>query len=122
MRKTVFYIAGPIAGTDDYKERFREAEEIYQLRGDSEHCQVVLNPVRILEGVEDRDCLPICLQLIEQADMVILLPGWDKSLGATTEALYALRQGKDVFERIRGNLHTAVYWEEGALKRGAKND
>ena len=93
MKHTTVYLAGPIKGNPaNYKLMFEEAE--FRLNGPGE---IVLNPARLLEGMEDRDCLPICLQMVELADHVVLLPGWEKSLGATTEALYALRQGKDVF-------------------------
>lgn len=93
MHKTTIYLAGPIKGNpENYKLLFEEAE--FRLQHED---QVILNPAKLLEGMEDRDCLPICLQMIELADQVLLLPGWEKSLGATTEALYAFRQGKDVF-------------------------
>lgn len=87
--KTITYIAGPISGNPHYKELFAEAESRLQYED-----QIILNPAKLLEGIEDEKCLPICLQLIEIADSVVLLPGWKESLGATTEALYALRQGK----------------------------
>lgn len=109
------YLAGPISGKSNCKEIFDEAEFRLQNEG-----QVILNPAKLLEGMEDRDCLPVCLQLIELADYVVLLPGWKESLGATTEALYALRQGKIVhswdkkyrkFYRLRWNPSTG-YLEE----------
>lgn len=91
MNDTVIYIAGPISGNPNYRQLFAEAESRLQYEG-----QVILNPARLLEGLEDEKCLPICLQMIELADSVMMLPGWRKSLGAFTEALYALRQGKIV--------------------------
>lgn len=89
---SAIYIAGPISGIEDYKERFERMEKRLAYPD-----QTVLNPAKILEGLEDEDCMPICLQLIEMADAVVLLPGWRESLGAYTEAFYALRQGKKVY-------------------------
>lgn len=112
MHKTTIYLAGPIKGVPDYKERFAQAERDF-----SEHYNV-LNPARILEGMEDRDCLPICLQLIEQADNVILLPGWRDSLGAVTEAHYAIRQGKFVIAYRNTGWAYSVGWDGHKLTGG----
>lgn len=112
MHKMIIYLAGPIKGVEDYKERFAEAER------DFSRFHQVLNPARILEGMEDRDCLPVCLQLIEMADKVILLPGWETSLGATTEAHYALRQGKPVIAYKNKESAYSVSWNGSGLTGG----
>ena len=93
MHKTIIYLSGPIRGVENYEQAFEDAEKEY-----TGIDTVALNPARILKGTEDRDCLPVCLQLIELADVVVLLPGWQQSLGACTEALYALRQNKKVYD------------------------
>jgi hypothetical protein len=107
------YLAGPITGVPDYKERFAEAERDF-----SEHYDVI-NPARILEGVDDRDCLPLCLRLIDRADSVVLLPGWRSSMGAVTEALYAVRQGKDVTAFERKDAAYSVSWDGEKLTIGS---
>ena len=107
------YLAGPIPGVPDYKERFAEAERDF-----SEHYDVI-NPARILEGVDDRDCLPLCLRLIDRADSVVLLPGWRSSMGAVTEALYAVRQGKDVTAFERKDAAYSVSWDGEKLTIGS---
>lgn len=107
------YLAGPITGVPDYKERFAEAERDF-----SEHYDVI-NPARILEGVDDRDCLPLCLRLIDRADSVVLLPGWRSSMGAVTEALYAVRQGKDVTAFERKDAAYSVRWDGEKLTIGS---
>lgn len=107
------YLAGPITGVPDYKERFAEAERDF-----SEHYDVI-NPVRILEGVDDRDCLPLCLRLIDRSDSVVLLPGWRSSMGAVTEALYAVRQGKDVTAFERKDAAYSVSWDGEKLTIGS---
>lgn len=112
MHRSTIYIAGPIKGVPDYKERFAEAERDF-----SEHYNV-LNPARILEGMEDRDCMPICLQLIDMADSVILLPGWRSSLGANIEAAYAIRQGKFVTAYGSKDWAYSVSWDGHRLTGG----
>ena len=107
------YLAGPITDVPDYKERFAEAERDF-----SEHYDVI-NPARILEGVDDRDCLPLCLRLIDRADSVVLLPGWRSSMGAVTEALYAVRQGKDVTAFERKDAAYSVRWDGEKLTIGS---
>ena len=109
MHNSIIYISGPIRGVENYEKIFEDAEIEF-----TSPDQVVLNPAKLLKGTEDRDCLPVCLQLVELADAVVLLPGWDRSLGATTEALYALRQNKMVFD-IEGH---PIRWEGGAIIRG----
>ena len=106
MHNSIIYLSGPIKGVEDYERAFEDAEKRFQCQD-----QVVLNPARLLKGTEDRDCLPVCLQLVELADAVVLLPGWERSLGATTEALYALRQDKMVFN-IEGR---PVRWKGGMI-------
>jgi len=112
MHKSKVYIAGPIKGVLDYKERFAEAERDF-----SEHYEV-LNPARILEGMEDRDCMAICLHLIDMADSVILLPGWRSSLGANIEAAYAIRQGKIVVAYKNKGSAYSVSWDGHRLTGG----
>lgn len=107
------YLAGPITGVPDYKERFAEAEADF-----SEHYDVI-NPARILEGVDDRDCLPLCLRLIDRSDSVVLLPGWRSSMGAVTEALYAVRQGKAVTAYERKDAASSVCWDGEKLTTGS---
>jgi len=117
MRKKVIYIAGPIAGTDDYEERFAEAEKEL-VKSD----RVVFNPVRMLSGLDDRECLPVCLQLVELADIILLLPGWSRSLGALTEIFYAIRQGKHAFLYEGNRSAQELKWDEeaGAFYYGAR--
>ena len=109
MHNSIIYLSGPIRGVENYEQAFEDAEKRFQCQD-----QVVLNPAKILKGTEDRDCLPVCLQLVELADEVVLLAGWKNSLGACTEALYALRQGK----RVITSNGQEVYWQGGQFFYG----
>ena len=75
------YIAGPITGVVDYREKFAAAERELRKRG-----HVVLNPAALPEGLGDhRVYMSLCLPMVAAADAVLMLPGWQKSAGACME-------------------------------------
>ncbi len=85
------YISGPITGIPDYKEKFMAAaKELEEVFDDA----VVLNPATLPEGMNRADYMRICLSMVDVADMVALLPGWENSAGAMIEKKYAEYQGK----------------------------
>ena len=83
------FISGPITGVRNYRRRFWKAEEQHLSAGN-----IVLNPTILPEGLDEDRYLPICLAMIDAADAVQFLPGWEKSAGARVEEAYAIRQGK----------------------------
>jgi len=95
IKGKVVYLAGPITGIDDYKNRFRVAEEqitvLFQAR-------VVLNPAVLPFGLEHAAYMRICIPMISEADCVLLLPGWRKSTGSQMEFSFARENGKQIYE------------------------
>ena len=88
------YIAGPMTGLPDYNvAAFYAAELELKKRG-----YTVLNPATLPRDLPDNKYLPICMAMIEASDAVYMLPGWNRSQGATAEYWYAVRQGKIVKE------------------------
>lgn len=83
------YISGPITGTDDYEERFQEAEEY--LKKTISKCEII-NPTMIkLPGTCTHDeYTKIDLKLLDLCDYIFMLEGWEKSRGACIEYGYAL--------------------------------
>ena len=91
----IVYIAGPITGIDDYRERFARAEaQVRERKG----VEAVLNPAVLPGGLPQEAYMPICLDMLQQADTICLMPGWRASPGANMERRFAEYQGKDIVE------------------------
>jgi len=85
------YIAGPITGIFDYKEKFKVAEHRMSSLG-----HIVLNPSFLPDGL--KNYMPICKAMIDQADGVYFMSGWTNSVGSREEFQYAEDIGKKIFE------------------------
>ena len=91
-RGNVVYIAEPMEGIQDgNRPMFYAAEEFLQHEG-----LLVLNPARLPVGMPGKRYMPLCLAMLEQADVIALLPDWLKSKGAYIEQNYAMYQKKDM--------------------------
>lgn len=93
-RKIKAYVAGPMTGLPDFnRPAFFDAAGVL-----FDHGHIVLNPAVFPDGLEHGDYMKICLPMIDAAEAVILLPGWEKSKGANMEYQYALIKRLPVFE------------------------
>lgn len=93
MNKIV-YLSGKISGKDNYKEDFKIAEQFLKDFG-----YIVINPAEldeISDGLSYEQCLQICYRLVDIADIIFMVSGWQKSKGANAELSYAKSLGKKV--------------------------
>lgn len=92
------YISGPIAGHEDYMERFLEAEK--HLEGKD---YFVFNPAAVdTELPYDltyEEHMYLDMGMLTMCDAIYMLKGWQESRGANREYGYALGRGiKVMFE------------------------
>lgn len=103
------YIAGKITGDPDYKAKFAMAEKFYKERG-----YAVLTPAVLPEGMRPADYMRICFAMIDTADAVAFLPGWELSAGATVEHSYCCYIDKNIrrFEddKARSDRRESAYY------------
>ena len=88
-QKKVIYIAGRITGVKNYWKPFEEADDELTSMG-----YTVLTPTRLPWDLGNEKAMKICLAMIDQADAVYFLPGWNQSVGANLEMLYCKYIGK----------------------------
>lgn len=90
----IVYLSGTIIGNDNYKEKFASAEEFLLNRG-----YIVLNPSEFNDmpkGLDYERHMQICYRMIDIADIIFMVSGWQKSKGANAELSYAKSLGKKV--------------------------
>ena len=90
-RKAIIYIAGPITGLKNgNKTTFAVAADALRKIG-----YAVLNPATLPDDMPADRYMPICLAMVQAADIICMLPGWSQSRGANIELDFAKYQGKD---------------------------
>lgn len=83
------FLSGGITGIPRYKEIFQKAEEELRSMG----YKNIMNPAVLPEdGFEYESYLNITKAMLEACDVVVFLPGWEKSTGAQTERVLAIER------------------------------
>ena len=107
------YVAGPMESVggnwneplfDDVTDRLRKTGAT--VFSPAEHARNAYGSIQKLQQMNKQDCGAARKKLfveeltfiIEQADYVLMLPGWERSPGATAERYVALAVGKEVRE------------------------
>jgi hypothetical protein len=89
----LIYISGPISGTNDFIERFKNTEN-YLIKKYNIQC---LNPVRVCArhyAYPDREKWETLILLLldymsRNCTHIYMMPGWENSYGARIEKLWA---------------------------------
>lgn len=81
------YIAGPMTGLENCNRAAfnKEADRL------TRHGHVVLNPATLPDGLDQKAYMDICFAMLRCADAILMLPGWQRSSGATAEYHYAYK-------------------------------
>lgn len=106
-RKKVVYIAGPITGVVNYWEAFEQAEEDLASLG-----YIPLSPAHLPKGMTNEQYARIDFAMIDSADAVLFLEGWERSKGADLEANYC-----EYTEKPRVLLRSRDYLNGGVNPR-----
>ena len=91
------YISGAMAKRPDtYKEEFAKAEKEITEKG-----YTVINPAWLPKGLDKNRYMPICMAMVDAADAIYMMKGWEDSKGARLEKAYAEYQDKLVLYEER---------------------
>lgn len=88
----MIYISGAITGTIDYMDNFKKAQEELERQG-----HIVINPALVSSNLPHScthdDYMVVSMALLSLCDTIYLLDGWEHSVGAKEELLYAINRG-----------------------------
>lgn len=94
MKKRI-YISGKISGTDDYLERFGNAQKKLEAEGYS-----VLTPAPLSsfmpEDTEYEEYMALCFTMLLMCRKLFMLKGWENSPGAVREREYAIARNYEI--------------------------
>lgn len=91
----LIYLSGGITNVPNYLERFAKTETLLTKIGDK-----VINPAKINaqlpEDTDYDDYMRLSFVLLDMADAIYMMNGWEKSKGARMELLKAYQTGKRI--------------------------
>ncbi len=96
-RSNVVYIAGPITGTTDYMERFKQAEDQLRDAGYTPVNPTIVSKTLLAAGCKYEEFMRVTHELLKVCGAILLLFEWESSKGALRELKYALENGYDVY-------------------------
>lgn len=89
------YISGPITGVKDYDLVFMKAHEKLKLMG-KDVLDLVDMTKYLTAQLEYETYMKLAFALIDDADEIYMIEGWERSAGANRELGYAIGKGKKV--------------------------
>lgn len=90
----ICYIAGPVTNDPDHKAKFDNAKlKLEEIGGYAVLCPTDLDAVMPMHALTHNDLMRFGIALVNMADVVCMLPGYEKSKGAMMEYAYAKALG-----------------------------
>lgn len=92
------YLSGPITNEKKFRLNFLRAENTVR---SSVKGSVIVSPMRledILPNGTHKEFMELCYLLLGMSDVMVTLPGWEKSIGAMKERTLALEMNIPIFE------------------------
>lgn len=102
---TTYYISGPMRGFKDYNRELFESVERELGFNRTNDGDKIINPSRNFGGRVDLsvgEYMKLDLQQVLEADIIVQLPGWQRSEGAMREAQLAVWADKDFMAATHG--------------------
>ena len=96
------FLSGPMSGVPNYWEAFERADNQLTAQG-----YAVLSPSRLPKGLSSKQYALIYIAMIEAADAVYFLPGWEYSPSAQFERKYCKYINKPAASTLQ-SLKTAL--------------
>lgn len=101
------YIAGPMSGLPSCnRQAFNQVAVVLTLGG-----HVPLNPAVLPDGLTQADYMAIGMTMLQRAEAIYLLEGWQASAGARAEfalaeklGLYVIYENKGKVESMKGSM------------------
>lgn len=93
------YISGPITGTEDYLERFEKTKASIMAAGAEVINPAALNYVMPKDATHE-EYMKMCIPLLDMADVIYMMSGWQQSKGCGIEFEHAYENGISIcFEK-----------------------
>ena len=99
MSEQHIYIAGPVTGNPSYQEEFVSAYMELDVKGYTP-CSFIDDLHLKLLGFSWADMMRLCLSKLEKCSAILMLPGWESSVGARIEKACAHKMGIPVYTDI----------------------
>lgn len=98
VQNFIYYLSGPITNNPNYLKDFNEAEAKLRLAGYTN----LISPSNLNNVLHEtatyEDYMDVCMMLLDKADAMIQLPGWEDSLGCQREYGYCQALEKPVIK------------------------
>ena len=92
----IIYIVGAISSDPDWKAKFQAVKDHYESLGFN-----VLSPLDYPENLTYRRYMQLSMEYVFKADLILALPDWDRSPGATAEIYTAMSIDTPIiYERV----------------------